>query len=142
MDDAALVSSRPEPSTVAFYVAFALWLTATGYGGSGFYAGQLAPVVQDVLSLALFAGFLIVVALVIRRSLRAAAFPWLDIAVVAGAFVGFELVWRYCRPLAWDAFKFASLSLDMAAPLVVALGLKAASAELGWLFPKTQGPTM
>ena len=136
------MSRRPKASTLAFYVAFALWFTAMSYSGPSFYAWKLAPIVQDVLGLAIFGLFVIVAALVLRRSFRAAAFPWLDITVVAGALVGSELVWRFCRSLAWDAFKFASLALDIAAPLIVVLGLMAASAELGLLRSKSHQAAM
>ena len=131
LGDAASVSARPNASTLAFYLAFAVWFTATRYSGPGFYAWQLAPVVQDALGVAMFGVFFVVTVLVVRRSIRTVTFPWLDVAVVAGAIVGFDLLWRFCRSLAWDAFKLTSFVLDVATPLIVVLGLMALSAELG-----------
>jgi hypothetical protein len=142
LGDAASVSAHPKTSTLAFYVAFALWFTAMSYSGPGFYAWQLAPIVQDVLGLAMFGVFFVVAVLVVRRSLRRATFPWLDIAVVAGAIVGFEVVWRFCRTLAWDAFKLASLGLDISTPLIFLLGLIAVSAELGLFRSKSHQAAM
>lgn len=136
--DVASVSSRPKVFTLAFYIAIALWFTATRYSGPGFYAWQVASVVQDVLGVAIFGVLLVVVALVVRRSIRVAIFPWVDLAVLAGAIIGFDLVWRLCRSLAWDAFKLTSIVLDIATPLIVALGLIAVSAELRLLRPKSQ----
>lgn len=125
------MSVRPKSSTLAFYVAFALWFTAMSYSGPGFYAWQLAAIVQDILGLAMFGLFFVVAALVVRRSLKLTTFPWLDITVVAGAIVASELVWRFYRTLAWDAFKLASFGLDIATPLIVVLGLIAVNSELG-----------
>lgn len=122
---------RTKPITIAFYIAFALWFTATRYGSPGFYGWLLAPVVVTVLMLGTFALFFMVVVLAARRGVKAASVPWLDAAVIACAIVGFDLFWRfYLSPFAWDAFKLTSIVLDIATPAIVALGLAAVVSEL------------
>ena len=75
--------------------------------------------------------FFIVVVIAARRAVRAASFPWLEVAVVVCAIVGFDLFWRfYLSRFAWDAFKLTSIALDIAAPLIMALGLAAVIGEV------------
>ncbi len=122
---------RSKPLTVAFYIVFALWFTATRYSSPGFYGWVLAPVVATVLMLVPIALFLMVVVLAARRGGKAASFPWLDAVVIACAIIGFDLFWRfYLSPFAWDAFKLTSIVLDIATPVIVALGLAAVVSEL------------
>ncbi|MCJ8159940.1 hypothetical protein, partial [Sphingomonas sp. LaA6.9] len=131
MADAARMSMRSKPLTVAFYIAFALWFTAIRYSSPGFYGWLLAPVVGTVLTLGTIALFFMVVVLAARRGVRAASFPWLNAAVIACAIIGFDLFWRfYLSPFAWDAFKLTSILLDMATPIIAALGLAAVVGEL------------
>jgi hypothetical protein len=130
MADVALVSARPKPSTIAFYVAFALWFTATRYSDPGFYGWLLSPIVANILGLSTIAIFLIAGVLAARRAIKAASFPWLDVAVVGCAIVGFDLFWRfYLSPMAWDAFKVTSVAVDIATPLVAAFGVVAVVSE-------------
>jgi hypothetical protein len=125
------MSDRTTPLTIMFYVAFALWFTATRYSSPGFYDWLLAPIVGDVLRLCTFALFFIVAILAVRRATRAASFPWLDGYIAGGAIVGFDLFWRFfLSPLARDAFKLASISLDIGTPLIAALGVGAMIAEV------------
>jgi hypothetical protein len=120
------MDARPNTLTIAFYVTFALWFTATRYGPPGIYSWVLAPSVVSVLSLGPIVLFSIVAILAARRAVRAASFPWLDVAVVAGGIVGSDLFWRlYLSPHAWDAFKLTSIAFDIATPLIVALGVAA-----------------
>lgn len=129
--DAARMTKRTKPLTVAFYIAFALWFTATRYSSPGFYGWLLAPVVGNVLMFGTIALFFMVVVLAVRRGVKATSFPWLDAAIIACAIIGFDLFWRfYLSPFAWDAFKLASIVLDMATPIIVALGLVAVVGEL------------
>lgn len=131
LPDAAPMSARAKPFTIAFYVAFALWFTATSYSSPGFYGWLLAPIVGNILGFSLIALFLVVVVLAGRRAVREASFPWLDLAVVGCAIIGFDLFWRfYLSPLAWDAFKLTSIAVDVATPLIAALGLAAVVYEL------------
>ncbi len=124
------MSARPKPFTIAFYVAFALWFTAARYSGPSFYRWLLAPIVESALVLSSVALFLIAVVLAARRAVRTGSFPSLDVAVVGCAILGFDLFWRfYLSPLAWDAFKLTSVAIDIATPLVVALGLSAVIGE-------------
>jgi hypothetical protein len=125
------MSARAKPFTVAFYIAFALWFTATRYNSPNFYDWAFAPIVGNVLGLCTVALFFVIVGLAVRRAVRAASFPWLDVAVVGAAIIGFDLFWRfYLSPLAWDAFKLTSIALDIATPLIAALGLAAVVSEL------------
>ena len=120
------MSARPKPFTVAFYVAFALWFTATRYSGPSFYSWLVAPVVETALGLGTVALFLITLIVAARRAVRTRSFPWLDLAVIGCAILGFDLFWRfYLSPLAWDAFKLTSIAIDIATPLIAALGLAA-----------------
>lgn len=124
------MSIRPKPLTLAFYIAFSLWVTATRYSGSSFYSWLVSPVVESALGLGTLALFLIAVILAARRAISTHSIPWLDIAVVGGAIVGFDLFWRfYLSPLAWDAFKLTSIAIDGASPLILALGLAAVVSE-------------
>lgn len=125
------MSARAKPFTIAFYIAFALWFTATRYSSPGFYGWLLAPIAGNVLGLSTTALFFAVVVLAARRAVREASFPWLDVAVVGCAIIGFDLFWRYyLSPLAWDAFKLTSIAIDIATPLIAALGLAAVVSEL------------
>lgn len=120
------MSIRATPITVTFYVAFALWGTATSYSSPSFYSWLLAPAAGTSLTLSVVGLFASVVILVARRGVRTAAFPWLDAALIAGAHLAFDLFWRfYLSPLAWNAFKLTSMVLDMATPIIVALGVAA-----------------
>ena len=124
------MTMRTKPLTVAFYVAFALWFTGTRYNLPGFYDWLLAPVVGTGLMLGTIALFVMVVVLAVRRGLKVALFPWLDAVVIAGAMIGFDLFWRfYLSPFAWDAFKFTSMVLDIATPIILVLGVAAVLSE-------------
>jgi hypothetical protein len=46
-----LLSIRAKPLTIAFYVVFALWFTATRYSSPAFYGWLLAPAVVNILAL-------------------------------------------------------------------------------------------
>jgi hypothetical protein len=113
-----------------------LWFTVLRYHGLGFYAWQFAPLVKDVLGFATFGAFVVVAALRVRRFIRTATFPWVDIALVGGAILGLDLLWRFCRSMAWDTFKLTSLGLDIATPLIVLLGLLSLKGELAQQWPK------
>lgn len=67
LPDAACMSARPTPYTIGFYVAFALWFTATQYSDPGFYGRLLAPVVESALDLGIVALFLFTVVLAARH---------------------------------------------------------------------------
>lgn len=125
------MSKRVTPLTIAFYVAFALWFTATGYSSPAFYGWLLAPVAGTVLMFSTVTLFLMVVVLVARQGAKTASFPWLDAAVVACAIVGFDLFWRfYLSPFAGNAFKLTSIVLDIATPAIAVLGLAAVVSRL------------
>jgi hypothetical protein len=124
------MTERPHIATTMFYVAFALWFTATRYSGAGFYAWLAAPIVQDALTIVTVGLFCVVAILVVGRGLRAATFRWSDVAIVGCSLLAFDLFWRfYLSPHAWDAFEFTSAIVDAATPLVAALGLAALVAE-------------
>ena len=125
-----VVSTRTKPLTVAFYVIFALWFTATRYSSPDFYGWLLAPLVGDVLVLCTIGLFSVIVVLAARRGFRTASFPWLDATAIGCAIIGFDLFWRfYLSPFAWDAFKLTSVGLDMATPIIATLGMVAAVGE-------------
>lgn len=99
-----------------------------------FYAWHLTPIVQDVLFVAMVGVLFVVAAIAVRRSVRTATVPWLDIVVLVWAIIAFDLLWRFCRALAWDAFELASLVLDVATPIIIVMGSMAVSAELALPF--------
>jgi hypothetical protein len=122
---------RTKPLTLAFYIGFALWFTATRYSSPSFYAWLLAPAVGVVLALGTIALFFVVVIVSARRGFVMASIPWADAAVIVCATIGFDLFWRfYLSPFAWDAFKLISILLDVATPMILALGLAAVVGEV------------
>ena len=125
------MNARASTLTIAFYVAFSLWFTATRYSSPWFYGWVLAPSVGPLLGLGTIAIFFIVVVLAARRAVAAASFPWLDVAVVGGGIVGADLFWRfYLSPHTLDVFKLKSIAFDLATPLIAAFGLAAIVSEL------------
>jgi hypothetical protein len=125
------MSTRTKPLTTAFYIAFALWFTASRYSSPGFYGWLLAPMVGTVLMLGTIALFLIAVVLGARRGIKMGSIPWVDAAAIAVPIIGFDLLWRfYLSRFAWDAFKLTSIALDIATPIIVALGLAVVVCEL------------
>ena len=123
--------ARTNVLIIAFYVAFALWFTATRYSSPGFYNWVFARSVGDILSVSTIMLFFMVVALAAWRAVEAASFPWLDVAVVGGSVVGSDLFWRYYpSPHAWDAFKLTSIVFDIATPLIAAMGMAVLVSEL------------
>jgi hypothetical protein len=120
-----------KPLTVAFLAVFALWFTSSRYNPPSFYSWLLTPMVGNVLALWTCALFLLIVALVARRGIKVALFPWVEAAVIGCAIVGFDLFWRfYLSQFAWDAFKLTSIALDMATPAIAILGMFVVSSEL------------
>lgn len=125
LNDVARMSGN-KSFVISFYVAFALWFTATRYSPPSFYSSFLSPAVTAALTFTTVALFLAVLVLVGWGALKARSFPWLDAAVAVGAVVGFDLFWRFfLSPLAWDAFKLTSIALGIATPLIVVLGVVA-----------------
>lgn len=125
------MSMRTKPLTLAFYVTFTLWFTAISYSSPSVYGWLLAPVVGTVLTLGTIAIFFIAVVLAAWRAVKVASFPWLEAALIGCAIIGFDLFWRfYLSPFTLDAFKLASMVLDIATPLIATLGLLAVSGEL------------
>lgn len=121
---------RTKPLTIAFYIAFALWFTATRYSSPWYYSWLFSPVVGTVLMQAAITLFFMVVVLAMRRGVKTASFPWLDAAVIACAIIGLDLFWRfYLSSFAWDSFKLTSIVLDMATPIILALGMTAVVGE-------------
>lgn len=117
--------------TVIFFVAFALWFTATRYSSPSFYTAMFAPVVGNVLELAPPALFVAVLVIVVTRAVKTASFPLIDFAVAGCALVGFDLFWRYgMSRFGWEVPKLASLILDIASPIIVALGFAAFVVEM------------
>lgn len=122
--------ARPRPTTVAFYIAFALWFTATRYSGPGFYSWLVAPIVQDALGVVTFGLFCVIAILAARRALKAACFPWTDAVALGGSFVAFDLFWRlWLSSQAWDAFKLTSGIVDATTPIIAGLGIAAIIGE-------------
>lgn len=131
LTDAARMSARKTPVTLAFYVGFALWFTGTRYSSPSFYGWLLSPIVGDALELGTVALFLMVIVIVGRRAIRAASFPWLDVAVSGGAIAASDLFWRfYLSRDAGEAQKLTSIAVDVASPALAALGLAALLVEL------------
>jgi len=125
------MTAHAKTLTIAFYVAFALWFTATRYGPPGLYGRFLAPTVVNILYFCPILLFFIIAALAVRRAVRAASFPRLEVAAAGCAIVGSELFWRfYLSPHAWDAFKLTSIAFDLATPVIAALGLAVVVREL------------
>ena len=128
--DTARMSMRPKVLTIAFYILFALWFTASRYSTPGFYDWLLTPAIGTMLMSGSIAMFFMVIVLAARRGVKEASVPWLDAAVIACAIIGFDLLWRfYLSPFAWDAYKLTSIVLDMATPVIVAMGLAAVVSE-------------
>ena len=126
----AFMSVRPNPSVIGFYVAFALWFTATRYSAPSFYSWLIAPAAQSALSIVTIVLCPTAIVLATRRALRDGSLPWLDLAVVGCTLLGFDLFWRfYLSPLAGDAFKLTSIAVDIATPLIAALGVVAVVRE-------------
>lgn len=125
------MKARTNVLTIAFYVAFALWFTATRYGSPSFYDWVFTPVVGYILGVCTVVVFFMVVALAAWRAVEAASMPWLDVAVVGGVLVGSDLFWRYYLSAhTWDAFKLTSIVFDSATPLIAALGMAVLVSEL------------
>ena len=129
------MTNRPSALTIAFYLAFAPWFTEERYTGGGIYAGLFGMIfaglfgmiVANLLKLVVVASFLLIIALVVRRSIRAGSLPWRDASIFSLAIIGTDLFWRfYLSPYAWDAYKLASVVIDLASPLIVVLGVFAA----------------
>lgn len=126
MIDAARMSGN-RSLLVGYYVAFAVWFTATRYSAPTFYSWLLSPSVTAALTFATVALFIAVLVLVGRRAFKARSLPWLDATVLVGALIGLDLFWRfYLSPFTLDAFKLTSMTVDIATPLIVVLGLAAA----------------
>ena len=121
------MTNRPSALTIAFYLALAPWFTEERYTGGGIYAGLFGMIVANLLKLVVVASLLLIIALVVRRSIRAGSLPWRDASIFSLAIIGTDLFWRfYLSPNAWDAFKLASALIDLASPLIVVLGVFAA----------------
>jgi hypothetical protein len=124
------MNARAKPLTIAFYVAFALWFTATRYSGSGFYGWLAGRFLQDAVSLLVWGIFFALIVVVARRSLRVASFPWADLVVVASGVAALDLFWRlYLSRHAWGAFKLTSVVVDAATPIIGLLGIAALVGE-------------
>ena len=129
------MTNRPSALTIAFYLAFALWFTEERYAATGLYAGlfgwlfgwHFGVIAANLLRVAIVVTLLSVAALVVRRSIRSGKLPLLDASILGVAIIGADLFWRfYLSPYAWDAFKLASVVIDLASPLIVVLGVFAA----------------
>ena len=125
------MTNRPSALTIAFYLAFAPWFTEERYTGGGIYAGlfgwHFGVIAANLLRVAIVVTLLSVAALVVRRSIRSGKLPLLDASILGVAIIGADLFWRfYLSPYAWDAFKLASVVIDLASPLIVVLGVFAA----------------
>lgn len=114
---------RGDTLRIAFYIAFALWFTATRYSEPGIYAALLGPMVGAAISLALVSLFGIVVVVIARGAVRKHSFPWIDLISFVCSIVSFELVWRFVLSRTADLFKITSLPLDIATPFIAAVGI-------------------
>lgn len=128
MADNTPMSVNAKPLTIAFYVAFALWFTAMSYSGLGFYRWFIHPLVEGLFGLILWAILIAVLVAVVRRSVFLASLPWSELVTFSSAFAVFNLLWRL-SPHSWDAFKITSLVVDIATPIIGAIGVAALVGE-------------
>jgi hypothetical protein len=85
---------------------------------------------QTALDLLILAAFLVVVLGAMISSLRHRRFPWAHAASAFVALVTAELIWRYgVNSLPGMGFKDVAIALDIAKPIVLALGLAAILSE-------------
>ncbi len=121
---------KPTRLTLIFYAAFAASHVQDRHTSPYFYRWVVGEWFQIALALLILAAFLMVVFGALTRSLRHRRFPWAHAASAFGALVTAELIWRYgVNSLPGMGFKDVAIALDIAKPVVLALGLAAILSE-------------
>ena len=122
--------SKPTRLTLLFYASFAVSFVQGRYTSPEFYRWVVGELFQTAIDLLILASFLIVIFGALTRPLRHRRFPWAHAACAFGLLVAAELIWRYgVDRLPGMGFKDVAIALDIAKPVVLALGLAAILSE-------------
>ena len=121
---------RPAPLTLLFYVAFAASYVQDRYTSPDFYPWIAGEFFEIGLGLLTLTAFLVLTLGAFIRSVRAGGFPWWHMTAAIGALMTAEVVWRFgVNGLPGMGFKDVALVIDVAKPIVAALGVAAIIAE-------------
>lgn len=119
-------SRRPNIWAVAFLILFAALGTSSSFVDVGFYRHTVGRFIEIGLVSISFLSLLALMALCVWRSWRNRKIEWILPATALLSLVGMETLWRtWIGNLPFQLWKVVAFYLDVALPLVAALGVTA-----------------